>query len=393
MSRPVAVLVTLALLGSAVLAKVNILGFWWENPLPHQEVPKGLRSLRAADCGVCHAEIYREWQLSAHAHALRDLQFQAEMTKSPETRWLCLNCHTPLENQLPIIAVGVRNQSTHEPILRKNAKYNAALEDEGVTCAVCHVRDGVILGPYGDSKAPHPVRKEPKLLTSQTCAACHQATAAYTDTLVCNLDTAGEWRSGPYATKGQECSHCHMPAAERPIAAGRPARHARRHYFIGSMIPKEFDGAPSNKPVNPGNLYRSGLAVKVVKVTGRGRETEVELQLRNAYAGHKLPTGDPERFIRVDLALLSAGRIVGRQSLRIGQVWEWWPKARKISDNRLGPFEERLEKVRFPGAAKRPLALEITVTNVRISDEAARYHNLLGRYPTHAEVQKFRLKL
>ena len=85
------------LLAAGALAKVMILGYWWENPLPYQAVPKGLASLRAADCGVCHQEIYQEWQVSTHAHALSDRQFQAEMHKSPAVSWLCLNCHTPLE--------------------------------------------------------------------------------------------------------------------------------------------------------------------------------------------------------------------------------------------------------------------------------------------------------
>src|SRR5437879_12814067 len=97
-----------------ILAKVNILGYWWENPLPYQQTPKGLKSIRAEDCGSCHVEIYKEWKSSTHAHALSDLQFQAEMTKSPKTSWLCLNCHTPLVNRSETVAVDVRNRSTRD---------------------------------------------------------------------------------------------------------------------------------------------------------------------------------------------------------------------------------------------------------------------------------------
>ena len=148
-------------LAVAGLAKVNIFGYWWENPLPYQAIPQGLGSLSAAQCGVCHQQIYQEWKASAHANALSDRQYRAEMTREPEASWLCMNCHTPLENQLATIAVGVRNGSTHQPILKKNARFDRALSEEGVTCAVCHVRDGVVLGPWGDSRAPHPVRKDP----------------------------------------------------------------------------------------------------------------------------------------------------------------------------------------------------------------------------------------
>lgn len=378
----------------AVYAKVKILGFWWENPLPYQQTPKGLRSLRAEDCGVCHADIYREWKLSTHAHALSDLQFQEEMKKSPETRWLCLNCHTPLENQLGAIAVGVRNQSTKQPVLQKNPRYDARLESEAVTCAVCHVRDGYVLGPYGDSKAPHPVKKEPKLLTADTCAQCHQATAAYTDTLVCTFNTAEEWRASPYAAKGQTCQHCHMPAVERPAGLGGKPRPGRKHYFVGSMVPKEYDPKAPRRALNPENLFRTGLEVNVSRWARAGADLDVFLELRNAHAGHMLPTGDPERYLLVNVTLLAGGKPAGSGSLRLGQVWEWWPKARQVSDNRLKPGASRIERVRFAGAARSGAReVEISVTHVRINDEAARYHKLIGRYPTEALVARYRKAL
>jgi len=121
-------------------AQVKIFGYWWENPLSYQATPQGLDSLSARKCGVCHQEIYREWHASAHAHALSDLQFQAEMKKSPEVGWLCLNCHTPLENQIERIAVSVRNRLTHQPVFRTNARFDRELHEDAVTCAVCHVR-------------------------------------------------------------------------------------------------------------------------------------------------------------------------------------------------------------------------------------------------------------
>lgn len=373
----------------ALLASVKILGFWWENPLPYQETPAGLVSIRAADCGVCHQEIYREWRLSTHAHALSDRQFQAELHKSPNTNWLCLNCHTPLLNQRSRYAVSVKNNSPHHPVYETNSRYDAELESEAVTCAVCHVRDGHILGPYGDSQAPHPVKREPRLLTVDTCTQCHQATATYTDALVCTFDTGEEWRQSVYAEDGKPCAHCHMPEVERPIAPGGPVRKSRRHYFIGSMIPKEVLGSLNGLPLNPRYLFRSGLKVEPLTAQPVGGSTEVTLKLTNAYAGHMLPTGDPERFIRVEVTLIAAGRGVGTEVLRIGQRWEWWPAARKLSDNRLKPLEERLESVIFTGNPPAPLSAEIRVVNARMNEEAAAYHDLLETYPIEVEVQRF----
>lgn len=363
--------------------KVHILGYWWENPIPAQQVPKGLTSLSARQCGGCHREIYEEWRGSAHAQALSDLQFQAELKKSPETNWLCLNCHTPLENQLSSIAVGVHNGSPHQPVTRSNARFDPALRDEAITCAVCHVRDGVVLGPYGDSAAPHPVRKDPRLLTETLCTMCHQATAAYTDTLVCTFDTGLEWKSGPYARSGQSCSGCHMPAVERPIAAGGRPRAARRHLFLGSRIPKTLALTAAERKKY--EAFRPGLAVEIARIRRSGPRVLVTLKLRNAYAGHMLPTGDPERFIRVEATLLAGGKPLQTKTLRIGQHWEWFPKARKLGDNRLKPLEERLETIEFQ-APRPPAGLQVIVFNGRLTEQNARYHDLIGRYPLEAEV-------
>jgi len=368
------------LAAASALAKVMILGYWWENPLPHQAVPKGLTSLSAAQCGVCHQEIYQEWQASAHAQALSDRQFQVEMAKEPATAWLCLNCHTPLENQLRTITIGVEGNTPHRPLVKKNPRFDAVLGREGVTCAVCHVKDGVVIGPWGNSAAPHPVRREPRLLDERACGACHQATAAYTDTLVCTFDTAEEWRASPYARQGRSCEHCHMPEVTRPVAVGGPQRPSRRHLFFGSKIPKEVAIPPAHRAYY--DLYESGLSVEVAGG---------KLRLANARAGHLLPTGDPERFILVKAELLEAsGRVIDARTHRIGQEWEWHPKARKLSDNRLRPLEERqVELPRLDPQRGRPAKVRVTVENWRLNDKNAAYHKLIGVYPQSAVVMKF----
>ena len=350
--------------------------------MPYQQTPKGLKSIRAEDCGVCHVEIHREWKTSTHAHALKDLQFQAEMAKSPKTSWLCLNCHTPLLNQVENIAVDVRNRSASDPVLTKNPRADAVLRNEAVTCAVCHVKDGHIIGPYGNTGAPHPTMRDEKLLTVDTCAACHQATAAYTDTLVCTFDTAAEWKESPYAKQGRGCSSCHMPAVNRPLVAGGPVRTTRRHSFGGGMIPKT--------PGQPATGNRSGLTVEILTASRNANDLNIPVRLKNAYAGHKLPTGDPERHIRIEVDLINDGKVMETRSLRIGQQWEWWPKARRIADTRLKPLQERTETLKFAaGKASPRTRIRVTVTNVRMTEEAAKFHHLTGKYPLEAQVQRF----
>ncbi len=350
--------------------------------MPYQQTPKGLKSIRAEDCGVCHVEIYREWKTSTHAHALKDLQFQAEMAKSPKTSWLCLNCHTPLLNQVENVAVDVRNRSASDPVLTKNPRADAVLRNEAVTCAVCHVKDGYVVGPYGNTGAPHPTMRDEKLLTVDTCAACHQATAAYTDTLVCTFDTAAEWKESPYAKQGRGCSSCHMPAVNRPLVAGGPVRTTRRHSFGGGMIPKT--------PGQPATGNRSGLTVEILTASRNANSLNIPVRLKNAYAGHKLPTGDPERHIRIEVDLINDGKVMETRSLRIGQQWEWWPKARRIADTRLKPLQERTETLKFAaGKASPRTRIRVTVTNVRMTEEAAKFHHLTGKYPLEAQVQRF----
>ena len=145
------------------------------------------------------------------------------------------------------------------------------------------------------------------------------------------------------------------------------------------MIPKTL-----GQPATPN---RSGLTVEILKRAG----SSVSLRLKNAYAGHKLPTGDPERFIRVDIDLMGGGggKVLETRSIRIGQQWEWWPKARRIADTRLKPQEERVEVVKFTAAFAPGATVRVTVTNVRMAAEAAKFHNLIGKYPLEAQVQKF----
>ncbi len=49
--------------------------------IPYQEVPVGLQSLKAEECGRCHEEIYREWKSSIHAQAFHDPFFSGVLEK------------------------------------------------------------------------------------------------------------------------------------------------------------------------------------------------------------------------------------------------------------------------------------------------------------------------
>jgi hypothetical protein len=231
-------------------------------PIPHSELPEGLPDLRAETCGGCHQAIYEEWQVSTHARAwLDDAQFQEELAKATKTpgqdySWTCVNCHTPLEDQLPRLVAELEGGQIDRPRYVENPHFDPELQLEAITCATCHVRDGVVLGPYGDTPAPHPVRKAPDLLASQVCTQCHQAQAHFPElSLACVFDTGQELARGPYAAEGATCQTCHMPEVHRPLTPGGPERATRRHWFGGSLIPKH---RPTSRWPSPPPTTRRG---------------------------------------------------------------------------------------------------------------------------------------
>jgi len=329
--------------------------------------------MSAADCGQCHVEIAKEWAVSTHAHAWTDRQFQAEYAKDPDVGWLCLNCHTPAGDQQAVLSTyagDVRN-----PDRKTNARYSQAWQQEGVSCAACHVREGRVLGPYGDSNAPHPVEQSLSLLTSEVCLSCHQASVRLEDALVCAFNTGVEAaKTGTEAT----CQSCHMPAVERPLVPGGVVRSGRRHLWLGGGVPK---AALTEEEKAYYDLFPAGLDVELESTSlPEGERAELGVVLINARAGHMLPTGDPERFYRVVIRVTAEdGTLLVLQEERIGQEWVWSPRAQKISDNRLAPSERRVVGVSFQ-VPQGAVNVEVVAEHWRISNANADYHNL-GSYP------------
>jgi hypothetical protein len=356
-------------------------------PVPQQAVPAGLPDLRAATCGACHQAIYQEWRISTHARAwLDDPQFQAELAKSStddfDVGWMCRNCHTPLENQLPQLVAGLRDGHEESPIYVDNPGFDAALQLDAITCAACHVRDGVVLGPWGDTDAPHPVARSAELLGPELCTRCHQAAAEFPRIdLACTFTTGAEFAAGPYPAEGYTCQTCHMPTVERPTTAlGTPVRQTRRHWFGGSRIPKRVDFAGDWEGL--GEHYPDGLAVRwsppASLAPGPAR---VVVTYANANAGHLLPSGDPERFLTVTLTASQDGGELARASARIGAIYQWFPDVKKLSDNRLGPREERTLALEFEARPEGPVTLSLRAEKWRISQENLDYHDLAGVVP------------
>lgn len=356
--------------------------------LPHTPPPEGLADLSAKTCGACHVEIYEEWKLSTHAHAwLDDAQFLEELAKSERqgVAWMCMNCHTPVENQLPRLVAGLEDGKLNAPVFVDNPNFDPVLQQEAITCATCHVKDGVVLGPYGAEGAPHPVKKAELLTTPEVCTQCHQAQARFDSLgLICVFDTGAEFAQSPYAEQGQTCQTCHMPEVERPLTnlPGFPERRTRRHWFGGSLIPKKPEYAEALASLRP--HYPPGLEVRVrplPETLRPGARVPVEVEVENAHAGHYLPTGDPERFLRIRFEVRdAAGALLGERIERIGIEYQWHPEVKKLSDNRLAPKEKRKYTFAFEAPEGGQVVLRVEASRWRINEENFAYHDLEGRY-------------
>lgn len=303
----------------------------YANAIPYQTIPEGLTSLKAESCGICHTDIYNEWKTSIHSQAYTDPFFHAYWTKDKHT-WVCLNCHSPLENQQPTLIKGIPRDRVERAVQEPNPHYDKEYQQEGVTCAACHVRDGVILGPFEDANAPHPTKYDPMFRTTQLCYRCHSVVggpAQFYNGGPCG--TYPEYEDGYWKKeRGFICQSCHMPEIERPVAIGGPIRQGRQHLWRGGHDPA---------------MVKRAINVKVAAEPAEpkpGDKVRITLTLVNAGAGHKLPTGDPDRHFTVEFAVEDHnGKVLKQQSDTMGRWIMWQPAIVELYDNRLMPLASR----------------------------------------------------
>lgn len=305
--------------------------------IPHQPVPSGIDSLKAESCGACHREIYEEWKTSIHAKAYEDPFFQAYWKKDKNI-WVCLNCHSPLENQQPQLIKAIPRGRVEKAVIEPNPHYDPEYQKESVTCAACHVRDGIILGPFEDSAAPHPTKFDPTFRTAQVCYRCHNVVSGPAQFY--NVGPCGTYAEyeGKYfmQERGFICQSCHMPEVDRPVAEGGPIRRGRRHMWRGGHDP---------------DMIKRAVAIQVAADPASpkpGEEVTITLTLINAGAGHKIPTGDPDRHFTVEFQVEDrARRVVAQERHTMGRWIMWQPAIVELYDNRLLPLASREYRFRY----------------------------------------------
>lgn len=325
----------------------------FERPISVGTLPAGVSSQRAQACGECHRTEYAEWRTSMHSRAWTDPYFQVDW-RFEGSEQICRNCHTPLEDQQERRVLGFRDAEKWDPILAPNPRFDQALQHEGVTCSACHLREGTVLGPYGDTAAPHPVRRiEP----NEVCVRCHVVSGKRWDTFyrVPPCGTVAEIEAAGVAVP--DCVGCHMPAIERPLVAGGPVRSARRHLWRGG---------------HDRETVRRALSASLREERTQYGARRYALTLVNTGTLHHLPTGTPDRHLTVDFRVTdAAGAVLEAYEHRLRRVVLWRPFIVDLWDTRLPYATPRSYAIEFPAADRRAASVEVVV-RYHLLDEARR---------------------
>lgn len=167
-----------------------------------------------------------------------------------------------------------------------------------------------------------------------------------------------------------------MPSTTRQIAKGYENKKSRYHFFPGSGIPK-FDSADT-RGLNGLGIYPSEIRTEY----SVSDSIVFKLTVINEHAGHKLPTGDPERFFNISFSLTNEiGDTVLTKKERIGEKWQWHPEVIKLADNNLLPGEERQFTFSYQIASPGQLTLHLGITKHRLNRKSADYNKLGSNYP------------
>jgi hypothetical protein len=313
-----------------------------------------LSSVSAKECGECHEEIYEEWSESMHAMAWTDPYYQADYLYDGSQQ-ICLNCHIPLENQQANLVLGFKDKEKFKPVLKPNPDYDRTLRDEGVTCAVCHIKDGKIVGPFETDNAPHPVIIDPEMTSRmKSCERCHVVTSKRWDTFykIPPCGTVAEIKEGG---RKIDCIGCHMPEVTRPMAVDMEARKGRKHLFLGGHHPE---------------TVKNSLKVEYEKKINKDNIKYI-FALTNIGAAHYLPTGTPDRHLTLEIKLLdNRGGVIKEKIFKMKRYILWRPFIVDIKDTRLPYGKTEKYDFEFKMDSNNSLSvLDVTVIYHRLDEK------------------------
>lgn len=295
----------------------------WRLPVPPQGEPPAAfspieASLHPKECALCHRQQFEDWKTSLHSRSMGPGiygQLLNMQEKNPATYTICATCHTPLSEQIPHLKEG----SEYRP----NEAFDPELQQAGLICAGCHVRQHQRFGPPRRPEVPTPpadviqphggFTATTAFQRSEFCKPCHQfAEGAFALNGKLLENTFAEWQASPYAEEGVQCQGCHMPD--------------RRHLWRGIQDP---------------DMVRQAMTVNISPLAPSyrpGDTLQATITVTNSGAGHYLPTYvTPKIFVQGDL-LDAAGEVIADsfQEAVIGREITL-NLSREVYDTRIAP--------------------------------------------------------
>jgi hypothetical protein len=308
------------------------------------------RPSRSDVCGECHRDIYRMWRSSAHAEAMEDPIFldayrETERGEGASVARICLGCHAPAVE------------------MTKDYELEQKVSWEGISCDICHgissvemAEQGPMLrfdigstkrGPIRDAASlGHEVAYSELHTSSLVCAPCHEYKNAQ-GTVV--MSTYSEWQRSDAAKDGKNCQDCHMSRAQADVVDPRVMRAPDAQVNV-----HEVPGGHSITQLN-----------KALTASMKPIRTDAELLMdvlvKNAGAGHSVPTGMPSRRVILEMKIRTSDGKTYEERRSYGQTYSdasgapikrdsgFFAQGVKLTeDNRFASNEQRIETFRFP---------------------------------------------
>ena len=142
-------------------------------------------------CGTCHTGIFRDWSGAPHSRSIGPgLKAQLDPDKDPAQAASCYFCHAPALEQAEHIG--------KDDGFELNPAFDARLKGSGVSCPVCHLRNGVFYGPQEEQEpqagqTPRPCFQSAGFEDSEFCRPCHQNDDGYGFNGSVLASTYAEW--------------------------------------------------------------------------------------------------------------------------------------------------------------------------------------------------------
>jgi mono/diheme cytochrome c family protein len=210
------------------------------------------------------------------------------------------------------------------------------LRHAGVTCAVCHVRNGNRFGPprkndktlghiKTDAHGGFTAKKE--FEQSNFCAECHQFPQSFAINGKPLENTVFEWQQSTFAKQGKQCQSCHMPD--------------RTHSFKG---------------IHDKTFTRQGLDIQTSIKDGAA-----QLNITSTNIGHAFPTYVTPKIIIQAKALDKQGKTLKTWQWEIVREVQFTDAWEEKKDTRLMPGESRVYVVKQPPKESDSIVFDVKV--------------------------------